>query len=91
MSAKCIACGMPMTGSEDHAMADATRDYCVHCARPDGSMQSYEEKLDSLAGFMVRTQGLDVAAARTMAVERMADLPAWRDRPGPEAAGRDDA
>lgn len=76
----CIACGMPMKESADFAMGDTEKDYCMHCARPDGTMQSYEEKLDSLTAFVVRTQGLDESAARSTARAMMARLPAWEDR-----------
>ena len=51
----------------------------VHCARLDGSMQSYEEKLDSMSQFIVRTQGLDEVEARKTAKSMMAGLPAWKD------------
>lgn len=74
----CIACGMPMTKKEDFAGGDMSKDYCIHCSRPDGSMQSYEEKLDSLTGFIVKTQGFDPAAARKSAKEMMSRLPAWK-------------
>ena len=73
----CIACGMPMTKPADFAMGDESKDYCVYCARTDGSMQSYEEKLDGMTDFLVRTQGLDPAAARETAKTSMAKLPAW--------------
>ncbi len=81
----CIACGMPMETPSDFAMGDVEKDYCVHCARPDGAMQSYEEKADSMAGFLVRTQGLDPGAAREAALRLMARLPAWKGRRGGEA------
>lgn len=74
----CIACGMPMEKPADFAMGDTNKDYCVHCARQDGTMQSYEEKLDSLANFIVKTQGLDKQAARDAARGMMAQLPAWK-------------
>ena len=74
----CIACGMPMTEPADFAMGDITKDYCRHCARPDGTMQSYGKKLDSLSGFLVRTQGLDTGAAVDAARDMMARLPAWK-------------
>ena len=74
----CIACGMPMEKPADFAMGDPDKDYCVHCARPDGAMQSYEEKLDSLTSFIVRTQGLDKQTARDAAKGMMARLPAWK-------------
>lgn len=80
MSKTCIACGMPMERAEDFALGDTSKDYCRHCARPDGSMQSYDEKLKGLSGFIVRTQGLDRGAARRSAAAMMAKLPAWKDR-----------
>ena len=75
---QCIACGMPMNTAEDHAMADESKDYCKYCARPDGSMQSFDEKLDGLTGFIVKTQGLDSGAARKAARSMMQKLPAWK-------------
>jgi hypothetical protein len=75
----CIACGMPMERPEDYPLGDLSKDYCVHCARPDGSMQSYEERLAGMAAFIVRTQGLDLGAAKDAAGSLMARLPAWRE------------
>ena len=40
----CIACGMPMREISDFAGSDPSKDYCVHCSRPDGEMQSFKEK-----------------------------------------------
>jgi hypothetical protein len=76
----CIACGMPMETPSDFAMGDVEKDYCVHCARPDGSMQSYPEKLASLSSFIIRTQGLDAAVAENAARSMMARLPAWQSQ-----------
>jgi hypothetical protein len=80
MDKTCIACGMPMKRPEDFAMGDPARSYCRHCARPDGTMQSYDEKLESMSGFIVRTQGLDAGVARETARGLMAKLPAWKGR-----------
>ena len=74
----CIACGMPMKTNGDFAMGDEAKDYCVYCARPDGTMQSYEEKLKSMTGFIVKTQGLDENAAQKAAEGMLAKLPAWK-------------
>jgi hypothetical protein len=73
----CIACGMPMKESADFAMGDFKKDYCVHCARPDGSMQSYAEKLDSMTAFIIKTQGMDKNVAAESAKNMLARLPAW--------------
>ncbi|MFH0963795.1 MAG: zinc ribbon domain-containing protein [Planctomycetota bacterium] len=76
----CIACGMPMEKEADHARGDLTKDYCVHCAREDGSMQSYEEKLASFTRFLVRTKGLDEREGGAQARRRMRGLAAWKGR-----------
>ncbi len=80
MSATCISCGMPMENAEDHAMSDPTKGYCIHCARDDGSMKSYEEALESMTAFMVVSQGLAERPAKKMVKEMMSRLPAWKDR-----------
>ncbi len=80
MTKTCIACGMPMSKPEDFAAGDTAKDYCRHCARPDGSMQSYREKLASYGAFLVKTQGLDAGAAKVMAKDIMSKLPAWKNR-----------
>jgi len=69
---------MPMKAKEDYAMEDESKDYCRYCARQDGSMQSYEEKLTSMTEFIVRTQGLDKEAAKEAAKGMMEKLPAWK-------------
>ena len=75
----CIACGMPMKSSAEFAMGDASKDYCAHCARPDGSMQSFEEKKAAMITFMLKTQGLDETVAENAAIAMMKNLPAWKD------------
>lgn len=75
---KCIACGMPMKNPEDFAMGDVAKEYCQYCCHTDGTMQSYEEKLNSLTGFIVKTQGLEEGAANAAAKAMMAKLPAWQ-------------
>ncbi|MEA5025780.1 hypothetical protein SDC9_52564 [bioreactor metagenome] len=74
----CIACGMPMTKAADYALGDESKDYCLYCAWPDGSMQSYLEKVEGMTGFLIRTQGLDQAVARQTAIRTLSKLPAWQ-------------
>lgn len=74
----CIACGMPMDKAEDFAMGDTAKDYCCHCMKEDGTMQSYEEKKQNLIQFVVQTQGVDEKAAEKVVVTMMKSLPAWR-------------
>jgi hypothetical protein len=70
---------MPMAKAEQFAQGDATKDWCVYCARPDGSLKSYDEALVGMTGFIVKTQGLDEGAAREAAKTMMAKMPAWKD------------
>lgn len=74
----CIACGMPLEKTEDFAQGDSAKAYCRYCAREDGTMQSYDEKLASMTEFIVRSQGLAATAAREAAKAMLARLPAWR-------------
>jgi hypothetical protein len=77
----CISCGMPMQKSADFPLGDDSKDWCVHCARPDGSLQSYEERLLGMAAFIVKTQGYAPEAAEGMARRALAKQPAWKDHP----------
>jgi len=76
----CIACGMPLERPEDHAMGDPSKDYCRHCARPDGSLRSYDEAIEATSQWMIRTQGLAPEVAKAMAIDMLRDLPAWKSR-----------
>lgn len=75
----CIACGMPMNQISDFPGGDTQKNYCVHCSRPDGSMQSFEEKKASAINFIIKTQGFDEKAAEKIAESNMRKLPAWKD------------
>jgi hypothetical protein len=67
-----------MTKPADYPLQDESKDYCVYCARPDGSMQSYSEKVEGTTDFLMRTQGLDKQAAHSAAIRTLAKLPAWQ-------------
>ncbi|GAP20273.1 zinc ribbon domain-containing protein [Leptolinea tardivitalis] len=74
----CISCGMPMNSPEDFPLGDVSKDYCIHCARPDGSMQSFDEKLQGTTEFIIRTQGFDAKVARESARAMLSRQPAWK-------------
>lgn len=75
----CISCGMPMRDISEFAGGDINKDYCVHCAHPDGSMQSFEEKRAGMINFIIKTQGFDEKSATQMAESNMKKLPAWKE------------
>jgi len=76
---KCISCGMPLESAKDVPGGDMSKDWCVYCARPDGSLKSYDEALSGMSGFIVKTQGLDEVVARRTAQTLMSIQPAWKD------------
>ncbi|MCL2172713.1 MAG: zinc ribbon domain-containing protein [Nitrososphaerota archaeon] len=73
----CIACGMPMNAKNDYSMGDENKNYCVHCTNANGSMQTFEEKKESMTNFIVKTQNLSREAAENVALSMMKKLPAW--------------
>jgi len=75
----CIACGMPMEKESDFAMGEIKKDYCVYCARPDGSMQSFDEKKQSMINFTIKTQGLEKGVAEKAVENMMSKLPVWQE------------
>lgn len=79
MKKLCISCGMPMEKPEDYPGGNLEKEWCWHCAAPDGSLKSYEEALAGMATFMASTQGIAEEAARETARAYMATMPAWKD------------
>lgn len=75
----CISCGMPMVKPSDFPLGDKSKDYCAYCAKPNGSMQSYSEKLEGTTDFLIHTQGLDKTVAQELAIRTLAKMPAWKD------------
>ncbi len=80
MAARCSSCGMPMQTQADFPLGDETRAYCVHCARPDGTMKSWDEAVAGMTAFIVSTPGLDEAAAGVAARSLLRSRPAWSGR-----------
>ena len=75
----CISCGMPMKESKDFPLEDASKDYCVYCARADGSLKSFEEALQGMKQFLIHTYNMDVDDAGKKANEHLKNNPAWKD------------
>jgi hypothetical protein len=75
--ASCSSCGFPL---DDAAAAPGAPEYCRHCVDDQGRLRTYQEVLANNAHWYEQNQGLDPEAARRLAAELMATLPAWRDR-----------
>jgi len=73
----CISCGMPIRSESEAAAGDINKPYCHRCANSDGTMKSYDEVQTGMTQFIVKSQGLDKAAATDIASELMSKMPAW--------------
>jgi hypothetical protein len=69
-----------MMSPQQHGGGDTENKYCIHCCRTDGSLKSYEEVLEGMAGLIMNTRGLGRAAAESAARQYLATMPAWCDR-----------
>ena len=76
---KCICCGMPMNKKNDFAMGDESKDYCVYCAKEDGSMKSFDEAVEGLADYMSESEKIDKNFARKKVLEYMKSMPVWKE------------
>ena len=76
---KCICCGMPMNKKNDFAMGDESKDYCVYCAKEDGSMKSFDETVEGMAEYMSESEKIDKNFARKKVLEYMKSMPAWKE------------
>ena len=77
---RCISCGMPMKVDEDYPGGDTTKEYCAHCARPDGSLKSWEEAIEGYTAYLEKNENIGWDEARVTAIQRLSKNPAWRDR-----------
>ena len=76
---KCICCGMPMNKKNDFAMGVESNDYCVYCAKEDGSMKSFDEAVEGMAEYMSESEKIDKNFARKKVLEYMKSMPAWKE------------
>ena len=76
----CESCGMPMGKPEDFGGKNPKNSYCVYCSNPAGDLKSYEEVLNGMVAFIIKTQGLNNDDSLKKAKEHMARMPAWRQQ-----------
>lgn len=76
----CIACGMPMTQIADYPRYDISKNYCKFCAKTDGSMKSFDEKLAELTLRFITSHMMEYTIAKETAGIILRKLPAWKIR-----------
>ncbi len=76
----CESCGMPLQSAEDFGGGLLDNKYCVHCTDEGGNLRPYEQVLENLKGFAIRTMGVPEEEALQIAQEGLSRLPAWRNQ-----------
>lgn len=76
----CGSCGFPMQDPDDFAGGNPEADYCSTCADANGALRPFDVVLQANAEYLVREQGIDIHAARSMAGALLASMPAWQER-----------
>lgn len=77
ITANCQSCGMPMSSPESFGGGNPENKYCVHCSNPDGSLKSYDDVLNGMVNFMMKSQNMDGETAESAAREYISKMPAW--------------
>lgn len=75
---KCESCGMSMKSSDDYSLGDTNSPYCVKCTDESGVLYSFETKLELMTMFIMGRQGAPESMAKSMAMETMSKMPAWK-------------
>lgn len=75
----CLSCGMPMEHTQREAASEVAK-LCPRCVDSDGHLKSYNEVFERLvAHHFMKEKGMSRPEAEKAALERMSELPAWRD------------
>jgi uncharacterized Zn finger protein (UPF0148 family) len=78
--ARCPSCGAPQVKKLGDVLPPGAVDRCPSCVHADGSPKSQEEIVARLSAYLVDALELSPHAAREIAAERIASLPAWGGR-----------
>lgn len=76
----CYSCGMPLKNPSDFALGDIHQKYCSHCANEKGQLKPFKEVVNGMAGWLSRSQGLEMGAATELAENLLSKQPAWRKK-----------
>lgn len=75
---KCQSCGMPMTEISHFGGKNVENDYCCYCTYEDGTLMSYEDKVNHTADFIRRSSGVDQDKAMEMAKNNLDKFDVWK-------------
>lgn len=78
--ALCASCGMILYDIADYSRRDKTSKYCRHCTDHQGDLMDFDQVVETMTGFLMRTQVLRRESARKAALSILAKNPAWRSQ-----------
>ena len=76
----CESCGMILHDIADYAQQDPKSRYCRHCTDNEGNLKDFDQVVETMIGFLRRTQVLGREGARAAALAVLAKNPAWRQK-----------
>ncbi len=82
---RCISCGRIIkddTVDTAGSGKNEERKYCSDCLDENGKLKTYEQVSESLAKYLIRTQGLDEKAAENAAKAIASSQPEWDKKQG---------
>jgi AcrR family transcriptional regulator len=85
----CESCGMILHDVTDFAQQDPKSKYCRHCTSREGDLKDFDQVVETMIGFLKRTQVLSRESARKAALAILAKNPAWRQCKSKESPGKD--
>ena len=74
----CQSCGMPMRKAEEFGGQNTDNNYCVYCTDEKGNLKPFDQKLEDMTHFIMKTSDLNHEKAEQMAKETMCKMPAWK-------------
>ncbi len=73
----CESCGMPMTEKNHFGGGDENNKYCCFCTYENGTLMSFEDKLNHMSNFIASRMGVDKDKSIQIAKENMKKFPVW--------------
>ncbi len=78
MEKKCESCGMPMQKTSDFGGGNTQNKYCIYCTDDAGNLKPFQQKLEDMTGFIMKTSDLSEEKAEQIAKDTMSKMPAWK-------------
>ncbi len=76
----CESCGMPMRKESEFGGGKINNRYCCYCTDKEGNLKSFDDALNGMKEFIMKTYDIHAEEAIKMAKENMSVMPAWTSK-----------